>query len=224
MLVRVPWLPVSHGLHSGALLELVDIFQTIASLAGIMPNVTDTLEGYDFSPVLVAGGVAPKNWRKAAFSQYPRCMNSTQAHEPPFTPNRDPCCGHPAAEFTHMGLSVRTVDWRYTEWRIWDGVNCKPRFEQPPSGIELYSHQGDITPACFDCFENVNEAGNANNAAVVKEHAAMIHSQFSCTHDDCNRGCPGSNPDEEDAASAMQIFTQGGERLPATATAGMELL
>jgi hypothetical protein len=30
---------------------VVDIFQTLASLAGITPNVTDSLEGFDFSPV-----------------------------------------------------------------------------------------------------------------------------------------------------------------------------
>ena len=103
-----------------------------------------------------------------------------------------------------------------TEWRIWDGANCKPRFEQPPSGVELYSHKGDIRPACFDCFENINEASDSSNAAVVKEHAALILDQFSCSgHDEnCNHGCPGSNPDEEDVASAQQIFTQGGERLP----------
>ena len=41
-------------------------------------------------------------------------MNSTDALEPPYTPNRDPCVGHPADEFTHMGLSVRTDRWRYT--------------------------------------------------------------------------------------------------------------
>ena len=112
MLVRVPWLPQSAGKHSAALLELVDIFQTLASLAGITPNVTDSLEGSDFSPVLMSSGVVPSGWRTAAFSQYPRCMNSTLAAQPPFTPNRDACCGHAACEFTHMGLSVRTDEWR----------------------------------------------------------------------------------------------------------------
>ena len=76
--------------------------------------MTDSLEGADFSPVLRGGGVAPPRWRTAAYSQYPRCMNSTAAAQPPFTPNRDPCCGHAANQFTHMGLSVRTHSWRYT--------------------------------------------------------------------------------------------------------------
>ena len=102
-----------------------------------------------------------------------------------------------------------------TEWRIWDGVNCKPRFEQPPTSIELYTHKGDTRPACFDCFENVNEATDSKNAAVITRHAALIKAQFSCAHEACNHGCPGDNPSEEDAASARQIFVEGGERLPA---------
>lgn len=93
MLVRVPWIEAAIGKHSNALLELVDIFPTLASLANIKP--ADALEGYDFTPVLKAGGVKPAEWRTAAFSQYPRCQNSTLANEPPYTPNRDVCAGHP---------------------------------------------------------------------------------------------------------------------------------
>ena len=35
-------------------------------------------------------------WKTAAFSQYPRCMNSTQAAKAPFLATADPCVGHPA--------------------------------------------------------------------------------------------------------------------------------
>ncbi len=52
MLVRVPWIEAAIGKHSNALLELVDIFPTLASLANIKP--ADALEGYDFTSVLKA--------------------------------------------------------------------------------------------------------------------------------------------------------------------------
>ena len=70
----------------------MDIFQTLASLAGIKP--ADALEGYDFSPVLKAGGVAPPTWRTAAFSQYPRCQNSTIANQPPYHSVQHSCTGN----------------------------------------------------------------------------------------------------------------------------------
>jgi iduronate 2-sulfatase len=148
MLVRVPWIEASIGKHSNAMIELVDIMPTLLSLAKV--QTTDAMEGYDFSPVLKAGGVKPAGWRIAAFSQYPRCMNSTMVTQPPYTANRDACAGHPADEFTHMGMTVRTIDYRYTEWRLWNGQICEPHWDKPPSGIELYSHVGDVRPACFE--------------------------------------------------------------------------
>ena len=219
LLVRVPWLPQIVGKHSNALVELVDIFQTLASLAGITANITDVLEGSDFSPVLTAGGIAPSNWRTAAFSQYPRCMNSTKAQIAPYTPNREPCCGHPANEFTHMGLSVRTAAWRYTEWRRWDGTICEPDWSADSSpaiaGVELYSHEGDITPACFDCFENVNVQDKYPN--IVATHAKLIRKQFQKPAHE-RTGCPVQT--DADRQSAIQIFTEGYEDLPAEITSG----
>jgi hypothetical protein len=32
-------------------------------------------------------------WKRAAFSQHPRCMNSTLKDEPPHLATRDPCIG-----------------------------------------------------------------------------------------------------------------------------------
>ena len=70
MLVRVPWISEMVGKHTSALVELVDLFPTLTGLAKVSHTET-ALEGYDFTPVLQAGGVAPPSWRKAAFSQYP---------------------------------------------------------------------------------------------------------------------------------------------------------
>ena len=70
MVVRVPWIPAMVGKHTSALVELVDLFPTLTGLAKVSHAET-ALEGFDFSPVLHAGGATPPSWRKAAFSQYP---------------------------------------------------------------------------------------------------------------------------------------------------------
>ena len=40
-------------------------------------------------------------------------------------------------------------------------------------GVELYAHAGD-DGTCLDCFENVNVAHDAQNAAVVKQLSALL--------------------------------------------------
>ena len=92
MLVRVPWLTSGHGRSSSALLEHIDIMPTLADLAGILPSVaaTEALDGQSFAAVVRDPLLAHK---PAAFSQYPRCMNSPLKNEAPYTANRDPCCG-----------------------------------------------------------------------------------------------------------------------------------
>lgn len=56
-----------NGKTSHALVEFVDIYPTIAELAGL--EVPHNLEGKSFVPVLENPQIA---WKKAAFSQYPR--------------------------------------------------------------------------------------------------------------------------------------------------------
>ena len=78
----------SAGQHCKALVEYVDIYPTLAQLAGL-PLPTH-LEGTSFAPLLEN---PEKPWKKAVFSQYLR-------------PGKD----------KFMGRSVRTDRWRYTEW------------------------------------------------------------------------------------------------------------
>ena len=161
------------------------MYPTAVELTGLGARVDTSLtgplrlEGYSVAPLLADPGLHETDegaWKTAAFSQYPRCMNSTMAAQAPFLATQDPCVGHPANEVTHMGYSMRTSLWRYAEWPAWvchgaDGSPNRCSRGMPAAGavwsgsadwgdiagVELYSHAGDVGD-CFDCFENENLA------------------------------------------------------------------
>lgn len=74
------------GQRVNALTEFVDIYPTLSELCGL--PVAKDLEGASMVPLL---SDPKKPWKKAAFSQYPRPKNM-------------------------MGYSMRTDQYRYTEW------------------------------------------------------------------------------------------------------------
>ena len=76
------------GQRTRALVEFVDIYPTLAELAGL--PLPSHLEGASAAPLIAEPG---RPWKKAAFSQYLR-------------PGKDRI----------EGRSVRTDRWRYTEW------------------------------------------------------------------------------------------------------------
>ncbi|HEX7900536.1 MAG TPA: sulfatase [Planctomycetota bacterium] len=80
----------SNGLICNSLVEFVDVYPTLAELAGL--PLPEGLEGTSFAPLL---DDAKKPWKKAAFSQYPRGI-----------PGTGRC----------MGYSMRTERWRFVAW------------------------------------------------------------------------------------------------------------
>ncbi|XP_048772177.1 iduronate 2-sulfatase-like isoform X1 [Ostrea edulis] len=105
---------------SDGLVELVDIFPSLAELAGLpvleicpqnSSNTTLCTEGYSFVPLIrnaTNSHISPivHSWKSAVFSQYPR---------PSVQPETD--SDQPRAVNTRiMGYSIRTDNWRYTEW------------------------------------------------------------------------------------------------------------
>lgn len=58
---------LSAGAHANGLVEFVDLYPTLAELAGLTPP--KELEGLSFAPLLREPG---RSWKSAAFSQYPR--------------------------------------------------------------------------------------------------------------------------------------------------------
>jgi arylsulfatase A-like enzyme len=87
LIVSVPKL-ATPGQRTRALVELVDLYPTLAQLCGLA--LPAHLEGTSFAPLL---DKPDQPWKTAAFSHYLR-------------PGKPPI----------MGRSVRTDRWRYTEW------------------------------------------------------------------------------------------------------------
>lgn len=200
VLIRAPWLGPNAVGSTTAMVELADMFPTVVDLSGLGVQVDVSiggplaLEGNSVAPLLEDPNLhvhSPSEWKRAAFSQYPRCMNSTTASQPPFLGTRDPCVGHTANQVTHMGYSMRTTDWRYAEWPAWkchgiDGdVNWCSDMSKPGAvwsgsadwselaGRELYAHTGD-DGSCFDCYENENLVDQPQYKAVVEQLSKQL--------------------------------------------------
>jgi arylsulfatase A-like enzyme len=113
LLIRAPGMKTA-GQKTKALVELVDLYPTLAELAKL--PLPDHLEGTSFKPLLEN---PTRPWKKAAFSQYLR-------------KGRPGLMGKGPLAFD--GRSLRTDRWRYTEWKDASGQLI---------GTELYDHQTD---------------------------------------------------------------------------------
>ncbi|XP_063231076.1 iduronate 2-sulfatase isoform X2 [Bacillus rossius redtenbacheri] len=157
--VRVPFILFVPGVTSPSLLhthrgrpssspglaELVDVFPTLADLAGVpLPRLCPEdssavqlcTEGVSLRPLVEQavgrGGRPDRGWKAGVFSQYPR---------PGTFPTRRPNSDKPRLkDIAVMGYSLRTPDHRYTEWvqfadgrGSWDHVLAR----------ELYDHRLD---------------------------------------------------------------------------------
>ncbi len=101
--VRVPLIVAAPGVKAGSsssrLVELVDLFPTLADLCGLEPP--GDLEGTSFRPLLVDPN---RPWKTGAFAVVGR-------HG---TPEKG---GNSAKlDVNYLGRTVRTERWRYTEW------------------------------------------------------------------------------------------------------------
>lgn len=86
LIARISDIKAPKGRKSKAFVEFVDIFPTICELGGV--DVPEYLEGTSFLPLMQKPG---RNWKKAAFSQFPR-GNDIE------------------------GYSIRVKRYRYVEW------------------------------------------------------------------------------------------------------------
>ena len=104
------------GVKTDALVELVDLYPTLAGLSGL--PTPDSLEGVSMAPLLTK---PDRPWKTAAFSQFPR----------PWIYKNEPGV---------MGYAIRTNRYRYVEWR-----NFKTDAVEATELYDCQTDPGEIT-------------------------------------------------------------------------------
>lgn len=114
LIVRVPLMihvpNKTVGTKTRALFDLVDVFPTISSLAGL--PAPEGVDGLDQSGLITSSPFSHVEQRDAAYHQYPAC------NTPSFNHTRSSCNNTPKHKFDFMGYSVRTASYRYTCWYV----------------------------------------------------------------------------------------------------------
>ena len=163
-MIRVPGM-TDQGMSTSALVELIDIFPSLSELAGIkVPPVCPEgnkklltcVEGSSVAPLFVD---PKREWKEAAFSQYPRPSDGL-----PYIPGRPPFL--PANEQEDvMGYTVRVESYRFVEWYGFNRTSASPNFTDV-WGTELYNHTNPVH--LFD-DENTNLAYMKSMAGTVQQ-------------------------------------------------------
>ena len=196
---------VQRGVVVEQLVEEVDIFPTLLELAGL-PEVP-ALEGESWVALLRNQSAPGKT---AVFSQYPRYDFERQEQV--------------------MGYSVRTAEWRYTEWLHFtcnaldpmeacaSASAARPRWGEL-ADVELYDHRGDPATS-FSATENENLAHRAEHAKVrASLHAQLVASWAPPASGVCDVvrdfGAVGDNATEDTAAVAAAMASCALVHLPA---------
>lgn len=117
------------GERSTQLVEYVDLYATLCDLADI--EIPEYTEGTSIKPLLEN---PDREWKTGAFSQFPRGRELE-------------------------GYSIRTDDYRYTEWRFSEGKI---------DSIELYDHRNDA-------IERINVAYKKENESLIKELSQRLN-------------------------------------------------
>ena len=163
-MIKIPGV-TNNGMRTKAIVELIDIFPSITELAGLdvppmCPEQDNKLlacvEGISVTPLLKNPN---QQWKKAAFTQYPRPQRGMIQipNEPPYVLDEH--------NETVMGYTVRVDQYRFTEWYHFNRTTATPNWTDI-WGTELYDH---TEPTVFFNDENTNMVNNPEKQDLVKE-------------------------------------------------------
>ena len=169
LLLRAPWIAGSAGRMVSQVVELIDVYPTLAELSGLSSShdnpLPSTLEGKSLVPLL--HGESP-NASASAFSLYPRWQRfDNHSH-----------CFRPYSEIQAIGLSVRTAHWRFTDWVAWNASSGAPALTHILAS-ELYNHSADRgLSGSLEDFETANLARDPALAEQVDQLRALVRRNF----------------------------------------------
>ena len=153
MMINIPGI-TDRGVEVETPIEFVDLFPTLVEAAGLpkislcpenSSNIPTCTEGVSMIPLIEDPN---REWKSAAFSQYPRMLVSGNVV---------------------MGYTLRTKEYRYTEWVVYDTVKYEPIWDEARNrGFELYDHN-------VDPFENVNRINDPKYVDVKEKLSKMLH-------------------------------------------------
>jgi len=177
LIVRAPWFEKSRGKSTKAIVELVDVFPSIAELANNPVPTSYKLDGTSFAALL--RNPKAQLAKNTSLSVFPRCPQNRNS--PDMYWKRNNCDLEERMNFFSMGVTLREDTWRYTEWTHWDGARLEPRFDEKPIGIELYSHANQVQATFDGPWEQINQAGEPALAAVQSRLAAAMRYRYHGT-------------------------------------------
>eukprot|EP01084_Bolivina_argentea_P255059 428906_1 len=157
LVIRIPGL--SEGLKSDLLVEQIDIFPTLIEASNIgfknVSNITHQLEGKSLFNIIKNPNYYENYY---AYSQYPRPQDKN---------------GNAPEDPKIMGLSMRTSQWRYTEWVGFNPGNTSsaayPLWDIL-YGVELYNHSNQtIDENDMNAYDNYNLAYDDDMKLIVEE-------------------------------------------------------
>jgi iduronate 2-sulfatase len=165
LIIRSPAHPQSHGRTVTALTQHLDIFPTLLELAGLADSPAAAgLQGHSLVPLLQDPSAPALAARPFAYSQYPRKQSA--------------CPGFECDDAHAMGYTIRTPQWRFTQWVDYNNNTFLPNFDPATSKTfaqELYDHSGDSDGKNWTGFELHNLVKDPAYAEVVKNLTALLH-------------------------------------------------
>lgn len=171
-----------HG-HSGErtmnFAENIDIYKTLAELAGLADEVDSSVDGVSLAPLLSDPSLSNPRAKTAAFSQQAHCLVDPHTNLAiDVWTVADSCTVTPRSQLQYMGYSIRTPAWRLTAWVEWDGAALRADWTRV-NATELYDHAADtgVGVASLDDFENVNVA--VAHPEVARELLARLKAHFA---------------------------------------------
>lgn len=180
-IISVPWKAQSVGQRTTVKAELVDVYKTLAELAGLGPveQGPGGVQGTSLAAVFDSPGSPPPELAgKVAYSQIARCScGPVAACGGAMECDANACAGTPVAQFDYLGYTMRTERWRFTAWPVFDNSTMRVDWGRT-AGLELYDLQGDDgSNFDFDGYNrNVAAEHNDTVAELLQQLRAAVDS------------------------------------------------